>query len=155
MSRSATSTDPVFISATARDVLEARFARRVAACLTESAEQVPHDISERLRVARQQAVDRARALRKLSPQAASSAVQGFAAGTLTQSGPPSWWLRLASFMPLAVLVGGLLLIQHRYNEQQISAAAEVDAALLIDELPPQAYSDPGFVEFLRAPQAHQ
>lgn len=155
MSRSATSIDPVFTFDNGRDVSEARFARRVAACLTESAEQVPHDIAERLRVARQQAVDRARALRKLSPHAVPGAVQVHVAGTLTQSGPPSWWLRLASFVPLAVLVGGLLLIQYRYNEQQISAAAEVDAALLIDELPPQAYSDPGFAEFLRAPQAHQ
>jgi hypothetical protein len=45
-----------------------------------------------------------------------------------------------------------MLIQQRYTEEQISAAAEVDAALLVDELPPQAYSDPGFVEFLRTPQ---
>jgi Protein of unknown function (DUF3619) len=155
MSRSASSIDSVFAPAASHDVIEARFARRVAACLTESAEQLPHDISERLRVSRQQAVERARALRKLSPQVVPSAAQGHPDGTLTWSGPPSWWLRLASFVPLAVLVGGLLLIQHRYNEQQISAAAEVDSALLIDELPPQAYSDPGFVEFLRAPQVHQ
>lgn len=152
MSRTASPNDPVFSPATPREVLEARFAFRVAAFLTEGAEQVPHDISERLRVARQQAVERARALRKLSARPAAT-VQAQGTGTLTLAGPPPWWLRLVSFVPLAVLIGGLLLIQHRYNEEQISAAAEIDAALLVDELPPQAYSDPGFVEFLKSPHA--
>lgn len=130
-----------------REALEARFAHRVIGLLGDGANQVPHDIGERLRVAREQAIDRARALRKLTVAPALS-VQMQGHGSLALGGPPSWWLRLASFVPLAVLVGGLLLIQHRYNEQQISAAAEIDAALLVDELPPQAYSDPGFVEFL-------
>lgn len=139
---------------TPHEVLEARFGLRLAGRLSDAADQLPHDIGERLRVARLQAVDRARALRKLSPQPASGVVlQG--GGTLAWAGgPPSRWLRLASFVPLAVLLGGLLLIQYRYNQQQISAAAEVDAALLVDELPPQAYSDQGFVEFLKtAPNA--
>jgi hypothetical protein len=35
--------------------------------------------------------------------------------------------------------------------QQISATAEIDAALLGDELPPAAYTDPGFSEFLVTP----
>jgi hypothetical protein len=52
-------------------------------------------------------------------------------------------------------VGGLVLIQHRYVEQQIEAAAEIDAALLTDDLPPQAFSDPGFAEFLKAPRPPQ
>jgi len=143
--------DNAFASTQRLEALEARLGRKIVAYLSEGGEQVPHDISERLRVARLQALERARALRKLSPQTASG-VYAQGAGTLSLGGSPSWWLRLASFVPLAVLVGGLLLIQHRYSEQQISAAAEIDAALLADELPPQAYSDQGFAEFLRAPQ---
>jgi hypothetical protein len=69
------------------------------------------------------------------------------------SGPPSWWLRLASFAPLALLVVGLLFIQRSYVDQQVRAAAEIDAAILTDDLPPQAYSDPGFAEFLRSPRS--
>jgi hypothetical protein len=42
-------------------------------------------------------------------------------------------------------------IQRLHNDSQISAAAEIDASLLADDLPPSAYSDPGFVEFLKAP----
>ncbi len=137
-----------------RDVLEARIALRLASHLNAGLEQLPHDVSERLRVARERSIDRARALRKLSAQTAGSEMSG-RGGVAALAGPPSWWLRLASVLPLAVLVGGLLLIQQRYTEEQISAAAEVDAALLVDELPPQAYSDPGFAEFLRTPAGRE
>jgi hypothetical protein len=139
---------------TQRDVHEARIALRVASHLNAGLDQLPHDVAERLRVARERSIDRARALRKLSTQPAA-AVQIGRDSVAILAGPPSWWLRLASFLPLAVLVGGLLLIQQRYTEDQISAAAEVDAALLVDELPPQAYSDPGFVEFLRTPPGRE
>jgi len=68
------------------------------------------------------------------------------------SGPPSWWLRAASIVPLALLLVGLFAIQRTYLEQQISAAAEIDEAILTDDLPPQAYSDAGFAEFLKSPR---
>jgi hypothetical protein len=131
------------------DVLEARVARRITARLTERADEVPHDIAERLRVARQQAVERARQLRKLSAVPAWQA-QG---GTAVMSGSPSWWLRAASIVPLALLLVGLFAIQRTYLEQQISAAAEIDELILTDDLPPQAYTDPGFAEFLKSPRA--
>ncbi|MFM8636357.1 MAG: DUF3619 family protein, partial [Betaproteobacteria bacterium] len=61
----------------------------------------------------------------------------------------SWWTKLVSALPLLILALGFLAIQDTLAEHQIQAAAEVDAALLTDDLPPQAYSDPGFAEFLR------
>lgn len=136
------------------EALEARLALRIAARLNERAEQMPHDIDERLRVARLRALDRARALRKLAPAPAAGSYNQRDA-TLTLGDDPPWWLRAASLLPLAVLVGGLILIQHRYVEQQIQAAVEIDAALLTDDLPPQAYSDPGFAEFLKSPPRAQ
>jgi len=48
------------------------------------------------------------------------------------------------------LVGGLIAIQDWHGSNEISAAAEIDASLLADDLPPSAYSDPGFVEFLKS-----
>ena len=62
-----------------------------------------------------------------------------------------WWLRIASALPLVALVAGLLLIQDSQYRSQISVAAEVDAALLGDDLPLNAYRDAGFVEYLKAP----
>jgi hypothetical protein len=144
-----TTTTAAFGPAPNPDVLEARIARRITARLNEGTDALPHDIGERLRVARHQAVDRARQLRKVSAAPAWQA-QG---GTAVMSGPPSWWLRLASVVPLALLLVGLFVIQRTYLEQQISAAAEIDEAILTDDLPPQAYTDPGFAEFLKSPRA--
>ena len=132
------------------DVLEARLGRRLTAGLTQRADELPHDITERLRVARQQAVDRARQLRKLS---AAPSWQAQGNGSAAMAGPPSWWLRLASVVPLVLLLIGLFVIQRTYLEQQIRAAVEVDEAILTDDLPPQAYTDPGFAEFLKSPRA--
>ena len=50
-------------------------------------------------------------------------------------------------LPLVALVGGLVLIQDWQNRTQISVAAEVDEALLGDDLPINAYRDPGFIRF--------
>ena len=136
--------------ALSREALEARVALRIAGALSQRSDALPHDIAERLRVARLRAVDRARELRKLSAAPARQAQGG---GTLAMSGPPSWWLRMASLAPLVLLLAGLLFIERSYVDQQVRAAAEIDAAILTDDLPPQAYSDPGFAEFLRSPHS--
>ena len=54
-------------------------------------------------------------------------------------------------LPALALVAGLVLIQRWQDNAQVSVAAEVDAALLSDDLPPNAYSDAGFAEFLKTP----
>ena len=64
------------------------------------------------------------------------------------AGGSSRWFKFASVMPLLLLVGGLLTIQYGQWHQQVTAAAEIDTALLSDNLPPAAYSDPGFSEYL-------
>jgi hypothetical protein len=131
------------------DALQARFGLRVASRLSQASEQLPHDLTERLRVAREQAVARARGLRQQAPATVAVAA---GPGSLALAPPPSWWLRLASALPLLLLVGGLLLIQQLHHRADIHAAAEVDAALLADDLPPEAYGDPGFVAFLKQPE---
>lgn len=134
------------------DALQARFALRVASRLTERADALPHDLSERLRVAREQATARARQVQRAEAVAAG-AVQVSPGGSVALGrGGPSGWVRLASVLPLMMLVFGLLLIQHLHDQAEIHAAADVDAALLADDLPPEAYGDPGFVEFLRQPE---
>lgn len=130
--------------------LEARFALRVAAHLSQQSEQLPHEVSERLKVARAQAIDRARASR-LAHQPANAVHSGNGVLTLSGWGGP-WWARLASVLPLVALVAGLVLIQELNDEAQIEVAADVDAALLADTLPPAAYGDAGFVEFLKTPR---
>ena len=133
------------------DALQARFALRVVSRLNERSDRLAHDITERLRVGREQAVARARLLRLAQPALALQAA-GRSGSSLTLGQRPSGWLRLASLLPLMVLVVGLLLIQHLHEQAEIRAAADVDAALLADDLPPEAYGDPGFVVFLKQPE---
>jgi hypothetical protein len=135
--------------------LEARFGLRIGALLNEQAQRTPHDVSERLRVAREQAVARARATRLASASATAPADMVVGRGrSATLGRQPSWLFRFASVMPLIVLVAGLIAIDEWHDREQIEAAADVDTALLADDLPPDAYSDAGFVEFLKqdAPQ---
>ena len=73
---------------------------------------------------------------------------GAAALSLGDEGQ-SRWNRIASILPLIALVGGLILIHAAQNEHRAHEVAEVDAALLTDDLPPAAYADPGFIQFLK------
>jgi hypothetical protein len=133
--------------------LEGQVALRITAQLSRGTESLPHDITERLRFGRERALALALQQRRAATAAVAShpvAVSGRAA---VLGGPPSVWLRLASALPLVVLVAGLVLIQHHHDFEQITAAAEIDSALLADELPPAAYGDPGFAEFLHSAEA--
>lgn len=131
------------------DALQSRFALRVTAGLSERCADLGPDITERLRFAREQALARARAVHTAEAMVMVSAGRGGAA-TLGLAGSGRW-LKLASVLPVFALAAGLFLIQRLQDNAQISTAAEVDAALLADDLPPRAYSDAGFVEFLRTP----
>jgi hypothetical protein len=129
--------------------LESRYAFRVVGHLSAQAADLGADIGERLRFAREQALARATVAR--TALASGTQVLGNSGGSALLGGSSSWWVRVASVLPLVVLIGGLLLIQHWQTQEQIAVAAEVDAALLADDLPPEAYSDVGFVEFLKTP----
>ena len=133
-----------------RDGLEARFGVRVASLLGERAAGAAPDISERLRFAREQALAQGQAARRkeqLSTAAAPVVVGRGRSATLAN--PAGWWIKLGSVVPLALLVLGLVGIARVHEKAQIAAVAEVDAALLSDALPPAAYTDPGFAEYLK------
>jgi hypothetical protein len=50
---------------------------------------------------------------------------------------------------LLALVFGLVVINTVQNDNHANELAEVDSALLTDDLPPSAYTDPGFAQFLK------
>jgi hypothetical protein len=109
--------------------------------------ELPYGITERLRAARAQAVARRK------PASLRRAFSIFASGgaaTLTFGDDGAGlWNRVAAVLPLVVLAAGLILIHAIQDERRASEVAEVDAALLTDDLPPSAYADPGFAQFLR------
>ncbi len=125
---------------------QAKVGLRIASLLSAGAVHTPPDVSERLRFAREQAVARAR---QPHLAAAPGAVVG-GSGALSMGGPPAWWQRALAVAPLLLLLAGLGLVEYWSQREQVMAAVEVDAILLADDLPPRAYSDPGFAEYLRS-----
>jgi hypothetical protein len=121
----------IISNSSGQEAREARFAYRIAARLNERAES----------------------LDGAARTAESRSVVGISAsGAALLAGSRGWWVKLASVLPLLALAAGLLLIEHLHQTAQISVAAEIDAELLADDLPPAAYSDAGFVEFLKTPR---
>ncbi len=133
------------------DALRTRFALRVASSLSERSSSLDSDVTERLRVAREMALDRARASRHGSGSGRSGEVRRVGRFPRLGARLNGWQLKFAPLLAVVALAGGLLLIQYEQDATQISVAAEVDTALLADDLPPTAYGDPGFAEFLKTP----
>lgn len=120
---------------------EAQFGRLVAARLSAGSENMSHDVGERLRVARMQAVAR----RRQPAEVRAAVVASNGVATLGAV----WWTRLGAIVPLIALVAGLITVSVMQEENRTSELAEVDSALLTDDLPPAAYTDPGFAQFLK------
>lgn len=138
-----------------------RLGRAISTRLTEGLPELPHDVTERLRAARMRAVANRQVAvvqlaKNVSSALASNVVTSGGAAAL-QGGADesnhSWWQRLASVLPLIALAAGLVLIAVHEDEMHVRELAEVDAELLTDELPPAAYVDPGFAQFMRKQQA--
>ena len=125
-----------------------RLGRHFSAQLSMATPGLPHDISERLRVARQRAMAERKPVMQLG-FARKTGVQSN--GTLTASGDEglNLWSILASALPLLALVVGLTAIQWIQQDSRTNELAAIDSALLTDELPPDAYADAGFVQFLK------
>ena len=126
-----------------------RFGRRVAARLAAGTAELPYEVSERLRAARAQAM----AKRKLVSSQTAPAVLASGGGSAVLgrgADGVSWWNRIASALPLLVLAAGLVAVHMVQNDHRANELAEVDAAILTDDLPPAAYADPGFAQFLKS-----
>jgi hypothetical protein len=125
--------------------LQDRFGRQVAARLAAGAAELPYEVTERLRAARVQAIARRKPVSmQFAPALAT------AGGLALGDERIGFWGRIASALPLIALVAGLVVIHTVENDRRANEVAEVDAALLTDDLPPAAYADSGFVQFLKS-----
>ncbi|MDP3785571.1 MAG: DUF3619 family protein [Undibacterium sp.] len=129
----------------AKDKEEIDFAYKVRRAMTESTETIPASTLERLASARQLALSR----QKQATPSVVFALGGVLAGNHgTQHSQKSWLKKIWITLPLLVLMIGLYAIYEHEQEQQINDLAEIDAAVLVDELPPDAYLDSGFNAYL-------
>ncbi len=122
-----------------------RFGLKLASRLDEL--PLGHEVSERLRIARQQAL----AQRKVAVQTAIAqqiSTSGYAA-VLGGSDGLNWFNRLVGALPLLALAIGLVVINISQDDERANELAEVDMQLLTDDLPPSAHTDPGFAQYLK------
>ncbi|MDF3010205.1 MAG: DNA-directed polymerase specialized sigma subunit [Burkholderiales bacterium] len=118
---------------------EDQFGSRVQHLLDEAIPLAPN-AAERLRAAREQALARQRA-------APAPALQ-WADNLLGSLGGWSG-MSLRVLLPLALLLAGLIGIYAWQQKQTLAEIEEIDALLLTDELPLDAYLDRGFQDWLK------
>jgi hypothetical protein len=122
-----------------------RFGLKVAARLNE--QPLPHDISERLRVARQGAM----AMYKKQPVLQTASTTSLSGGAAVLGGGDglNWFSRIASALPLLALAAGLIAVSVMTSNDRARELADVDVQLLTDDLPPSAHADAGFAQYLK------
>ena len=118
------------------------FAYKVRHALNDQLDQLPASTTDRLAAARKAALARKRA------HAPVKVAQRQLAGNIGALFTFSNLGRLSVALPLLALVGGLAGIYHYEEQQRIAEIAELDAAVLSDELPLTAYLDQGFNAYL-------
>lgn len=120
------------------------FAYKVRHALNEHLDHLPASTVDRLASARKLAVSR----KKAHAPARVRTVQRQAAGNIGQIVNITWWTRMGVALPMLALVFGLAGIYQYEEEQRIAEIAELDTAVLSDELPLTAYLDQGFNAYL-------
>ncbi len=123
---------------------ELEFAYKVRRALDQRSAALPPAAAARLAAARRQA------LSQRKQEAPAALPLAAAAGAALRQLPPhgSWLQRLGVAAPL---LAGLLLFVGLYQYEQqshINELADLDAAVLADDLPLSAYADHGFNAFL-------
>jgi len=132
---------------------EFEFAGKIVRALDESAAGLPAATLDRLAGARRLALSR----KKPEPVAAPAfaPVLAHAGGSAGLEAPrPGRGRRLSPLArvlrvwPVVALVGGITIIAYWENTQRAAELADIDAAMLSDDLPLNAYLDHGFNAYL-------
>ena len=134
---------------TNQDLLEQaeldQFGLAAATLLRHGSQSLPAGVKDRLYAARLKAL----AVKKPEKVRIQQNVLANATGNWT-SGSRSLWDNVGWIAPLLVLVFGLIGIAQWQQDSRINDIAELDVALLTDDVPPDAYADSGFMGFLKS-----
>ncbi len=139
-----------------REIQELRFAHEVRAALDASADALPAGVTERLAAARRMALAHKKAEAPVRvPQFATPGghVPSFDDEDDSALHRIGGWLRRGALVWTLVALGaGLIGIYHWQQQKRVEELADIDAAMLLDDLPPTAYADQGFHVFLKRGQ---
>jgi hypothetical protein len=126
---------------------EINFAYRVRHALNEKLDDLPASTTDRLAAARQAAMARKKPHAEVRVTRTAT-VAATAGGGGRLSAPLGWISRFSVVLPLLMIVGGMVGVYQYEQQQSIAELAELDAAVLSDELPLSAYLDNGFNAYL-------
>mgnify|MGYP001163295338 CR=1 FL=1 len=127
---------------------EQQFAQEIRRSLDESTARLPFRVSHRLELARNAAIARQRTTEVQRVHAPVGAL----AGTSASGGSSEhtvWWRLGVTLVPVLVVVIGLMVISVWNDTETADEIAEIDTAVLTDEVPLSAYTDRGFGVFLK------
>lgn len=128
---------------------ENEFGYRIRQALNEGLESLDYRTTYRLQQARQAALARHHAV--------GQAERIWAPSLQTAGGPPvedepvNWLRRLGLVAPLLALIIGFVGIYEYQESRRISELADMDFAVLLDDVPLETYADEGFGALLKAP----
>lgn len=125
---------------------EINFAYKVRHALNENLDNLPAKSADRLTAARNIALSRKKPDAPQRVLASRGVLAGHMGNLLGE--PLSWLNRVGIAVPLLVLVVGLIGIYQFEQQYHIREIADIDAAVLSDELPLNAYLDRGFNAYL-------
>ncbi|SDE38841.1 Protein of unknown function [Massilia sp. PDC64] len=125
-------------------------AYKIRHALNDNLDNLPAEVTDRLAAARAAALARKKAdapVRAKQQQRAS-----FDLGALFSM---QWVARAAVVAPLLLMAAGMVGVYQYEREQRAAELAELDAAVLSDDLPLTAYTDHGFNAYLAQQQQAQ
>jgi len=125
-------------------------AYKIRHALNENLDKLPASTTDRLAAARAQALARKKAAAPVRAQRSQRAA--FDLGSLFSM---QWVARAAVVAPLLAMVAGMVGVYQYEREQRVAELAELDAAVLSDDLPLTAYTDHGFNAYLAQQQQAQ
>lgn len=122
------------------------FAYRVRHALNEQLDNMPAATTDRLAAARARALARKKPDAPRRAFATEHAFSGRAGGHFGDR--LSWLARMGVAIPMVVVAAGIFALYQSESQRRISDFAEIDAMVLVDELPLNAYLDNGFNAYL-------
>mgnify|MGYP000998789524 CR=1 FL=1 len=122
---------------------EQEFSLQIRRALNESAEKLPYRVTHRLAAAREAAIARAPAVRSARVALATGPT-----GSFDLDEPSLLWRWVGFLAPVLIVVAGLISIAFWDDVEKDQELADVDTAVLTDDVPISAYADRGFGVFL-------
>lgn len=124
---------------------EVNFAYKIRNALNERLDTLPTTTIDRLASARLKALAAKRPEQSAPLAVPFRALAGGLGGFMQQS---SWFNRAGLIIPLIALIVGLSGMYNFEQQKRLNETADIDAAVLSDELPLSAYLDQGFSAYL-------